>query len=103
MVALLRWAVGGTLVLLFAWLAVLNACAPWTWYVRKREHPSWTPLLGGVSGAIGIWVLPLEAAHRWWWVPLVLDWGSLPGIAHALMYHLLSQLKLARRRDPMGR
>jgi len=89
MVVILRWAVGGALLLMFAWVAALNASVLWIWYVQKRKAPSWIPLLSGVAGAIGVWVLPLASIHPCWWLPLVLDWGSVPGITHALVYHLV--------------
>jgi hypothetical protein len=85
----LRWISGSALLLFCAYGCVANASVLWIWYIQKRRPPSWVPLVAGLSGAIGLWVLPVAAAHRWWWLPLVLDWGSLPGIGHALLYHLI--------------
>jgi hypothetical protein len=86
MLIALRWACACGLLLLCAWVVVVNANVLWTWYIRRRKAPSWIPLVGGVSGAIGILLLPLSDVHKWWWLPLVLDWGSLPGISHAIIY-----------------
>jgi hypothetical protein len=75
--------------LVFAWVATLNASVLWIWYVQKRKAPSRIPLLGGVAGSIGIWLLPLAAAHKWWWAPLVVDLGCLPLILHAAVHYLV--------------
>lgn len=75
------------------WLSALNAGVFWKVHVRKQEASSWIPLLGGVFGVFGLLLLPFEAVHRWWWVPLCLDWGSLPGIGHALLFHLFRQFR----------
>ncbi len=85
----LRWILGGALLLFCAYGCVANANIFWIGFIRKRKAPSWVPLVAGLSGAIGLWVLPVAAAHKWWWLPLVLDWGSLPGISHSIFWHLV--------------
>jgi hypothetical protein len=87
MAAILRWTFGGALIVFSAWVCVANASVLWIWYVQKRRPPSWIPLVGGISGAAGLWLLPIAALHRWWWLPLVLDWGSVPGIGYSMVYH----------------
>jgi hypothetical protein len=32
--------------------------------------------------------VPVPGAKWWWWLPLVLDWGSIPGIFVSLVYAL---------------
>jgi hypothetical protein len=93
MADLLRWIPGGVLLLVSALACVGNASVLWTYYVWKRKAPSWIPLVGGVTGVIGLWIIPVPAAHRWWWVPLVLDWGSLPGFSMVAYYVLTNRLK----------
>src|SRR5215471_13950833 len=73
------WIVGSVLLLLSFWLCALNAGVFWKLFVRKVEAPSWIPLIGGVLGVFGLGVIPLELAHKLCWLPLLLDWGSLPG------------------------
>lgn len=96
MVLFVRWGLGGALLVFCAWVCAANASILWTWYVRKRRPPSWIPLIGGTSGAVGLWLLPSAAAHKWWWLPLIVDWGSVPGISHAIIYHLI----VRRNRQP---
>jgi hypothetical protein len=83
----IRWIVFAPLAVFFAFLFLGN------WYIvlayRKRKtHVSWIPLLGGLSGAAALLVMPIEGAWRYGWVPLVVEWGTLPGNLHALIYHL---------------
>jgi hypothetical protein len=45
--------------------------------IGERETVHFLPLMGGVLLAIGIWRFPVDAAHRWWWTPLIIDPGCL--------------------------
>ncbi|MCX7045853.1 MAG: hypothetical protein NTX50_10275 [Candidatus Sumerlaeota bacterium] len=84
-----RWIAGVTLLLFFAWIAGMNAFIFWRIFLQKRQAPSWVPLLGGGFGVIGLLTIPFESAHTWWWLPLILDWGSLPGILHAIVFYVV--------------
>ena len=86
---ILAWIVGSALLLLSLWICALNATVPWKLFVRKVEAPSWIPLLGGVSGMFGLGVIPIELAHKLCWLPLILDWGSVPGILHTIIAHTM--------------
>jgi hypothetical protein len=65
---------------LFAFVAALN------WRnvlrgLRGRKTNSSIPLVGGISGFIGIIFLAKilgESVSRWRWLPLFLDWGKIP-------------------------
>lgn len=46
-------------------------------YLTKRERGSMIPLVGGASGAVAIAFGPFGAAAGYWWLPLVVDPGSL--------------------------
>lgn len=66
---------------IFIWLSFLN----WrVFYLRitKRESPSWIPLMGGVSGSLALILFPGNALVSYWWRPLLLDYGCLPGLTH---------------------
>ena len=77
------------LFVLFAWLAAMNARVFWNTFVRRQSTPSWIPLVGGLCGMLSLLVVPVPGAGRWWWVPLLVDWGSIPGIAVSIAYALL--------------
>jgi hypothetical protein len=57
----------------------------WAWIGRltRTRGSSWIPLIGGVLGSGALLVEPTGIGGRFWWVPLVVDAGSLPGLGHA--------------------
>ena len=75
---------GAALVLAFAITSVGNAHCVWL-SIRRNEHHSTVPLVGGITGAIGLWLLSgviERSAPRFWkaWyiaMPFVLDVGTL--------------------------
>jgi MFS family permease len=38
-----------------------------------------------------LWVASFELFERYWWVPLVVDAGSLPLVAHTILFFLLGR------------
>ncbi len=84
----LRWALAAVLAGAGVWISIHNARVFWL-LVRGGSTQSWIPLLGGGLCALACWVAPWPGAFRFWWLPLCLDWGSLPGLAHALLAHAL--------------
>ena len=92
----LCWAISSLFLACGAWIIALNWSTVWIGLVGRQRAPSWIPLLGGVFGAIGLAILPLPGAHRLCWVPLLVDWGSIPGIGLTILFHLV---RIVRRRD----
>lgn len=69
------------------WLIVINWLIFWKMQIRKEHAPSWTPLLGGALLYTAITIWP-ENPLRWIAAfAFVLDWGSVPGLGHALWFH----------------
>ena len=89
----MRWVVGIVLAAVFVWVSSLNWMAFWKGRVRKRRAASWIPLLGGVCGTISFLMLPIPSLGRLWMVPLIVDWGCLPGIVDTIVFHLLCSKK----------
>lgn len=87
------WLIGSAFLLLSIWLCVLNATVFWKLFVRKVNAPSWIPLLGGVFGMFGLGIIPIEQAHRLCWLPLILDYGSVPGILHTIIVHTIHMIR----------
>jgi hypothetical protein len=83
-----QWIVAFVCFALALWLSVLNWRVFWKRHVQKVQASSWLPLIGGGLGAVGIVVLPVAGSVAWCWIPLVLDWGSIPGIGYSLFFHL---------------
>jgi hypothetical protein len=85
---ILRWFIGGAGVLVFLWLAGLNARAFVRCYITRREVGTMTPLAGGIAGAVSFLIIPTWELHAWWWLPLVLDTGSGPLMLAAFLFWL---------------
>jgi uncharacterized membrane protein HdeD (DUF308 family) len=45
-------------------------------FVRRRQHGSMTPLMGGLSGFTATLIAPWQAIHNLWWLALLLDAGT---------------------------
>jgi hypothetical protein len=85
-----------TAMLAAAWIICSN------WYcvvlaIVKRRHSSWVPVLGGGVGCLGCYLSPCEFLHTSWWLPLLLDWGCVPGLTYSLFCFLFFILPEARR------
>ena len=93
----LKWIIGTLLLLAGAWLMGLNSAVFWRRHVQKRESSSWIPLLGGMLGAAGLLLIPFAPTQKWWWLPLVLDWGCLPGISYSILFHLVRAIRTGSR------
>jgi|CXWL01.1.fsa_nt_gi hypothetical protein len=71
-----RWMVGAALMLLGSIPIVGN----WWFiasYVARGERRSVIPLVGGLLVSFGLLVLPLEGIRRFWWLPLLCDYGTI--------------------------
>jgi len=54
----------------------------------KKKHSSWAPLVSGVLAAVGLANFPIEGVEKYWYVPLIIDYGCLPGMAHTAWFFL---------------
>lgn len=83
MIYYLRWILAVPFLFLFLWAATFNL-----WVVvlicrnaitgERKRAPSLSPFIGGVAGAVGLYLCPVEGASRYAWLALVADVGSLP-------------------------
>ena len=71
------WAVSIALIALFALSAVGHACCIARFLV-KGTHFSSLPLLGGILGGVGFLLTPYPTLRHLWWLPSILDYGSVP-------------------------
>ncbi len=51
------------------------------------------PLLGGLLGCSGILISPWQFVDGYWWLPFILDWGSIPGLVFTLLYFAFGKAK----------
>jgi len=93
MMTILRWVLSIVFGSFSLWVGSLIAVLFWKNFILRQRTPSVTPLLAGVCGTIALLIVPLTGIRRWWWIPLLLDWGSL-GILVSLVYYLyMSKVK----------
>lgn len=78
---LIPWAV-----IVINWRLVWRSCF-------KGETGSLIPILGGVLGALVVWnVATNPAVRRLWWVPLVVDCGSIPLLLTTVLFGVRKML-----------
>ncbi|WP_353233366.1 hypothetical protein [Diaphorobacter ruginosibacter] len=75
------------------WIALLNWRCFYIGLVKKAYSPSWIPLLGGIFMFLGFYFFPNNPVKHMAFIAFLLDWGSLPGIGHAIIYHQLHNKK----------
>lgn len=47
-------------------------------YVLTKKRSSAVPTVGGVCGVAACFFLPFELLRNLWWLPLLLDYGTVP-------------------------
>ena len=73
---MVRWT-GVFLLALISLIAIVNNLRLALQWLAVRKRGSLVPLVGGVCGAVALLIVPNPAARIWWWLPLVLDPGSV--------------------------
>ncbi len=76
----------GTYMSAMNWACFVNNVIP------SRRFASVVPLVGGISGSIGVICLPISGVWKYFWIPFIVDYGSIPLIlltATFLAYHRL--------------
>jgi hypothetical protein len=84
------------LLALFLAGAIFNMVA----LVRRGRGPSPVPLLPGLIGLAGLWLLPVPGAARFAWVTLLLDVGCVPYLVFAI-FSAAGTLRVHSRRNLM--
>ena len=85
----LQWVFAALCLLVAIWISILNWIVFWKRHILSLTSPSWIPLLGGVLGSLAILIMPLRQGKPWVWIPLLLDWGSVPGLGYSLFVHMV--------------
>jgi hypothetical protein len=85
-----HWSAFGAAEVVFVGCTASNAATLVRYVVSKRKG-SMIPFLGGVAGSVGVVVSPEPALRPFWWLPLLVDPGSVVFVVSALV-------ALARRR-----
>ena len=83
----LAWIASVLLTAIFLWVGAMNWMALVAQQLRPRA-PSWIPLMAGTAGALALGIAPLPGVSQFWWVPFIVDGGSLPGFLMTAYFHL---------------
>lgn len=67
-----------TLLIIGGVFIAYNAIIFWLTVIRKEHASSVAPIFGGILVAAGIVILPASESWKWFWIPLLIDWGGLP-------------------------
>jgi len=76
-----------------SWLTLLNWQCFYIGFIRKQQSPSWIPLVGGWSIFLGFCFFPGNSISDLAWLAFFIDWGCVPGIGHAILYHAYIKIK----------
>jgi len=77
------------------WLIIYNFAVVYFWLVR-RQHHSWIPLIGGFFALVGMAFCPLLQVRRFAFIPLFVDTGYC---ILALTIGLLMELFARRKKN----
>jgi hypothetical protein len=101
MTGLVQWLVAVPLLI----LSVLTIVGNVTTVIQRvsaerhgKSGPSWIPFVGGIAGALGLLMLPIKGVSGYWWIPLLVDWGCVPGFTHTAIYYVVCYWR-KRRED----
>lgn len=62
-------------------------------YLWHRRHVSAIPLFGGLAGLGACLPLPIPGVRAFWWLPLIIDYGSLPLFVHFFASRITASIR----------
>ena len=92
------FAIASVVLVLGLCLAVCNAAVTLgsKFLCLRGRHISPVPLLGGLLGAVGLCLIPVKGAWRWFWIPLIADVACIPIPVSAIVYYVLRRSSAAK-------
>lgn len=94
-----KWIIGIAFLLFGSYIAAMNWAVFINNHILKKKWTSAVPLVGGITAGIGIACLPIFGIWRYAWIPLLIDWGSVPVIAVSLACHLKDRGQGTKKTD----
>ena len=82
-----KWVLAILFFICFLWIAIMNGIVFWQSHIKKLKTSSWIPLIGGILGLSSLLILPIKGLKLWCWLPLIIDWGSIPGLLETIIWH----------------
>ena len=80
----MTWAISIALITMFALTAIGHGLCLIRFLV-KGTHFSVVPFLGGILGGVGFFLAPNPTMHHLWWLPAIVDFGSVPSVVAAIV------------------
>ena len=86
-------------------LLMFGVVASWNWVILVRRltdanyRVSWIPLVGAVPGIAGALISPWPSVQSLWWLALLLDGGSAPGLGLTVIWHAWRVVRASRQGD----
>lgn len=85
-----RWILAMICFVPAAFLIVMNWHIFWHNMQSRRKNvdsfSSWVPLIDGLLGALCLGLVPVPEVRRFWWVPIVIDYGCVVGLTETAIY-----------------
>lgn len=73
------WVISSILFALFLWISFGNLWISFrSMFFRGARRESLLPLVGGILGALAIFISPMAHARKYWWIALLTDIGCGP-------------------------
>lgn len=72
---------------LFLGISICNVWVILRYYIKKQQG-SIIHFIGGLSGLLAVFLAPDSALRPLWWLPLILDFGTIPWIVMGCMHEL---------------
>lgn len=82
---LLNWIVSVLIIVFGIYIIIMNWCVFLNNHIHGNRWTSAVPFVGAVSLALGVVLLPVPQGWKYAWIPLFLDWGSIPVVATAII------------------
>ncbi len=74
----LLWVISIVALLFFCLMLIGNWNVFYENFIKKNTTISAVPLLGGIVGVVGLWLMPIGVDNKWLFLPLIVEWGSFP-------------------------
>lgn len=97
--SIMLWTISSLLIALSIYLVVMNGMVFLNNYVFKKKWVSAIPIIGGISGAVGLTLVPIHDIWRFAFIPLIIDWGCLPVVLVSLFLKLFGRNLQEKNRE----
>lgn len=96
-ITIIAWILSFSLLLLGAYVTVMNWAVFVNNVILKKPCGSAIPFGGGLFGSLGIIIMPIKDSFVWCWIPCFVDWGSFPAVIVSLTYVIKEKLKKKKK------